>query len=221
MKKVGIIHSGIVTYDAIKTEFQKLDPTIELVNIIDDSLLNETISCKGITKAVIARMSQYALSCQAQGCQILLNQCSSIAQGVDVIEEMLDIPYVKIDQPMAKKAVELGYKIALVATVETTLLPSENLLKEEARKLGKEVEITRFLADGVLETYLKNKNIEEHNLAIMKVIEQASLQNDVIVLAQGSMHTLIPLCKGIKIPVLTSLHLGVEQIINYFKEDNQ
>ena len=45
---------------------------------------------------------------------------------------------------------------------------------------------------------------------VIGTIEKAAVENDVVVLAQGSMTVIEPLLKGIEKPVLTSPRLGVE-----------
>ena len=57
----------------------------------------------------------------------------------------------------------------------------------------------------------KEKNREKHDRLVLDRLKQAEKENDVIVLAQGSMITLEPHLGQIAIPVLTSPRLGVEK----------
>lgn len=63
---------------------------------------------------------------------MILNQCSSVGEVVDVAGQTIGIPYVRVDMPMAQKAVELGERITVVATVRSTLGPSVRLVKRAA-----------------------------------------------------------------------------------------
>ena len=49
---------------------------------------------------------------------------------------------------MAEKAVATGNKIAVVATVASTLKPSCNLVESAAKDVGRKVEIIPELVDG-------------------------------------------------------------------------
>ena len=52
---------------------------------------------------------------------------------------------------------------------------------------------------------------EKHDRLVLDLLKQAEKENDVIVLAQGSMITLEPYLSEIAIPVLTSPRIGVEK----------
>ena len=56
---------------------------------------------------------------------------------------------------------------------------------------------------------MKEKNREKHDMLVLELLKQAEKENDVIVLAQGSMITMEPLLPQISVPVLTSPRLGV------------
>ena len=60
---------------------------------------------------------------------------------------------------MAKKAVELGNKIGVIATVKSTMLPSCNLIKRKAVEANKDVEVIEYLVDGALDILMNEKNV--------------------------------------------------------------
>ena len=93
---------------------------------------------------------------------------------------------------MAEKAVELGSKIAVVATVASTMKPSCNLVRTKAKEAGKDVVVDEFLVDGALDILMKEKNQEKHNQLCLETIRKASVNHDVVVLAQGSMTVVLP-----------------------------
>ena len=49
---------------------------------------------------------------------------------------MIKTPVLKIDEAMAEEAVKLGRKIAVVATVASTVGPSSRLVKSKAKEAG-------------------------------------------------------------------------------------
>ena len=218
-KKVGVIHTFLYSVEDIKKIFSEKLPEVEMVNIIDDSLLAEALANKGLTPGIIRRICQYAIQAEAMGCELILNQCSSVGEAADVAQSMIKIPYVKIDQPMAEEAVRLGTNIAVIATAISTIEPSSRLVERMAAKVGKEVKVNRCFATGAYEALLVEGNREKHNQILIDTIKKAAEENDVIVLAQGSMYHLVPLLTDIKIPVLTSLETGVEQIRKYLELD--
>lgn len=211
-KKVAVIHTFLYSVEDLKKLFSEKLPEVEMVNIIDDSLLQEALANKGVTPLIRRRMVQYALQAEAMGCDAILNQCSSVGESADYVQELLTIPYVKIDEPMARKAVSLGSRIAVIATASSTVGPSSRLVEQAAHEQNKEVSVTPCFVEGAYEALLLEGNREKHNQLIIDRIKKEEKQNDVIVLAQGSMYHLLPLLKDIKIPVLTSFETGVEQL---------
>ena len=114
--RVGVVHTFLYSVEDIKAQFKKQLPEVEMLNIIDDSLLEEALINKGLTPSIISRMSDYFRNLQDLGCSCILNQCSSVGESADSAAKMLSIPIVKIDGPMAKEAATLGSHIAVIAT---------------------------------------------------------------------------------------------------------
>ena len=102
----------------------------------------------------------------------------------------------------------------MVATVATTTGPSVRLIENEARKMGKDVEVELHLVKDAMMILIEKGDVETHNKMVLHEVELAAENADVVVLAQGSMTVLLPLLGHIKKPVLSSPRLGVE----YLKE---
>lgn len=213
--RVGVVHTFLYSVEDIKAQFRAQLPEVEMINIIDDSLLEEALANGAATHDVAARMCDYYQNLQDLGCVCALNQCSSVGECSDVAGQMIKIPVFKIDRPMAKKAAELGERIAVIATACSTVEPSSRLVETEAAKLGKKVTVDRCFVEGAYDFLLKTGDKARHNQMVVERVEQAAMDHDVIVLAQGSMYHLMPLLSHIKVPVLTSLESGVAQIREY------
>lgn len=210
--RVGVVHTFLYSVEDIKEQFRKYLPEVEMINIIDDSLLEEALANEGITPGIISRMCDYYTNLQELGCVCCLNQCSSVGEASDVAGRLLQIPIVKIDAPMARQAVKLGSRIAVIATAISTVEPSSRLVEEKAREAGKEVTVNRCYVEGAYDFLLKTGDKQKHNEMVTAKVREAAKENDVIVLAQGSMYHLLPLLTDVKVPVLTSLESGVAQI---------
>ncbi len=215
--RVGIVHTFLYSVEDIKEQFKKYLPDVEMINIIDDSLLEEALQNKGLTPGIISRMSDYYQNLQDLGCAVALNQCSSVGESADVAAEMCTMPILKIDGPMAKKAAELGSKVAVIATAISTVEPSSRLVEAKAKEMGKDVTVSRCYVEGAYEMLLKTGDRDAHNKMVIAKVEEAAKTHDVIVLAQGSMYRLVPMLSHITVPVLTSLETGVEQIKDFLK----
>lgn len=208
-KKVAVVHTSAVSLKVLNDLFATIIPEAEIFNIIDDSLLAEVKTAGHPTPFLIKRMCCYYQLAEESAADLIFNQCSSVGEAADIAALTISTPVLKVDEAMARKAVELGSRIAVVATVASTVAPSCRLVEKMAKEAGKAVEVKSCLVDGALEILMK-EGPEKHNQMVIAKVEEAEKNADVIVLAQGSMIVLEPLLSHIKIPVLTSPRLGVE-----------
>ncbi len=211
MKKiVAIIHTSPVSMKELNDLFAEIVPEAQVYNIMDDSLLKEVSTVGHVTPGIVKRMAAYAQQAEAIGADLIFNQCSSVAEAMDIVRNMISRPILKIDQAMAEKAVTLGEKIAVVATVASTAGPSSRLVQTAAHAAGKNIHVKTVLVDGALNVLMSGDRAA-HNKMVLQAIEKAEKDADVIVLAQGSMTVLLPELAHIKKPVLASPRLGVER----------
>ncbi len=211
-KKVAVIHTSFVSVNELKELFKEIMPQVEMVNIVDDSLLAEVKAHGSITPGIVKRICTYAMQAEALGADAILNQCSSVGEAVDVARNMIRIPYIKVDEAMAEEAVKIGGKVSVIATVASTMGPSVRLIKNTAIKMDKKIEVKECLVDGALDVLMKEGNQEKHNRMVLGEIEKVEAESDVVVLAQGSMTVLLPQLQHIQKPVLTSPRLGVQHV---------
>jgi len=211
-KSIAIVQTSAVSSAELKALCTELMPNVKVHQIIDDSLIQEVNANGGPTTGVKRRMFNYYQQAQSLGVDLILNQCSSVGEVADLIKPFVDVPVVKIDEAMARKAVSLGKKIAVIATVETTVGPSCRLVEAMAKEAGKEIVIEKHLVAGAMMKLINEGDVEGHNKMVLGEVEEAAKSNDVIVLAQGSMTVLLPLLKHIDKPVLSSPRLGVEYV---------
>ena len=211
MKKIVMIHTSPVSLNDLKELVKEKMPDVELVNIIDDSLLEEVKGNGGLTPAIISRMMTYVQTAASLKPDLIFNQCSSVGEAFDIAKKCTDIPTLKIDEAMAEKAVSLGKKLAVIATVASTMKPSCNLVRTKAKEAGKEVEVKEYLVNGALDILMKEKNVEKHNQLVLNEINKACEECDVVVLAQGSMTAILPYLKETSKPVLTSPEMAIDR----------
>lgn len=211
MKTVVVIHTGPATVQPLKQQFQEILPDIRVVNIMDDSLLNDVMDAGHLTEAVSGRILSYMQLGEKMGAVALLNACSSVGEAVGFARTAIGVPIIKIDDTMAEKAVALGYKIGVVATVKTTLEPTVRLIRTKALAVGKDIEIVEALAEGAFQSLLDGKP-ELHDEVVKRTIETLAEKVDVVVLAQVSMARLVPRLANMKVPVLSSPQSGVQAV---------
>jgi len=211
MKTVVVVHTGPATVQPIKQQFQAILPDVRVVNLMDDSLLNDVIAAGHLTDAVSGRILSYMRMGEEMGACAVLNACSSVGEAATAARAHIAIPIVKIDESMAEVAVAHGPRIGVVATVRTTLEPTVRLIRAKAAAQQRTVEVVEALAEGAFQALLDG-HTERHDGIVTRTIASLSGQVDVIVLAQASMARLIPALTGLGVPVLSSPRSGVEAL---------
>jgi Asp/Glu/hydantoin racemase len=182
-----------------------------LVHIIDDSLLPEVRS-HGVTPAVRKRLTLYALAAEATGAAALLNCCSSISETAALLRQVIGLPVVQVDEPMAEAAVRSGRRIGVFATLESTMEPSSELVRRVARERGQEVSVRAYLCDGAF-ARLQSGDAEGHDELLAQALRKAAGEIDAAVLAQASMaRAETRLARELPIPVFGSLRLAVLRV---------
>lgn len=208
-KKLTILHTTLATTTTIPVMIRELYPDeFDIVNVLDDSLLND-IKCSGrMSASVIERFIQYACIAKNNGSDALLLACSSLGKAADIARELLDIPLYKIDEPMADQAVESGNNILVLGTVKSTLEPTSDLIR--SKRKSQEQSVTCILIPDVFELYEIDR--ERHDQKIAEVIQEHWNTYDVIVLAQASMANAIQYITQGREKIVTSLPLGLKQL---------
>lgn len=208
-KKLTILHTTFATTTTIPAMIRELYPDeFDIVNVLDDSLLND-IKCSGrMSASVIERFIQYACIAKNNGSDALLLACSSLGKAADIARELLDIPLYKIDEPMADQAVNSGNNILVLGTVKSTLEPTSDLIR--SKRKSQEQSITCILIPDVFELYEIDR--EQHDQRIAEVIQEHLNTYDVIVLAQASMANAIQYITQGREKIVTSLPLGLQQL---------
>jgi hypothetical protein len=211
-KTVFAIHSGPVLVDVLRKLFPELLPEVRLVNVVDDSLLADVRAAGGLTPSVTRRVIGYGTLAEASGANAIFSCCSSVGEAADMLAKTVNIPVVKIDERMAEQAVARGSRIGVVATVETTLEPTERLIQRKATESNKKIATRRYLAKRAFESLMAGDS-GKHDALVLAEIRHAMSENEVVVLAQGSMARLLPMIPSdASARVLSSPRSGIEAL---------
>lgn len=212
---VVAVHTGPVTVAPLNTLAPELLPGVRLVNLVDDSLLKDTMAAGAPTPAVIRRLSQYMLIGQDMGADLILNCCSSVGEAAEVAARLLDVPMLKIDQAMAEAAVGRARRIGVCATVQTTLDPTARLIERSAATANKEIAVVRRLCEGAFDALLAG-DTARHDAIVAEHLTALAREVDLIVLAQVSMARVADgLGDAVSCPVLSSPRLGLERVAQH------
>lgn len=185
VKKLAILHTTPVTIPVMKALIRDRMEQIEIINLLDDSILPELNAAGRITEEVRNRIACMMRMAKMAEAKAILCACSSVGGVVEEIGRTADLPVYRIDEPMAEEAIGYG-RIGVAATLASTIEPTTELVRRKAAQKGREpmVECLVIKEAGAL---LNAGKEAEYNELVRKELERLAGSNDVVVLAQASM----------------------------------
>lgn len=212
-KTLGLIHTSATLVPVFQELCKQYIPHVQVFNIVDDSLIKNVIKCGELKPDTARRVVDYAASAEAAGADFIMYTCSSIGAAVETAATLMGVPVLRVDEPMADKAVHTGSKIGVIATLPTTLMPTIDLVKRRAMAAGKQVEVVSRLCEGAFEA-LMNGDAARHDAMVADALKQLSAQVEVIVLAQASMARVVDTLSDTekKVPILSSPGIAVQHL---------
>jgi Asp/Glu/hydantoin racemase len=216
MPNVVLIHTVAGLENVFGPLCEEVAPGLAPRHVVDESLLSETIEAGALTDEVRARFRAHAERARAEGADVIMLTCSSVGPAADDLEGALGVPVLRVDEAMAERAVALGDRIGVAATLPTTLDPTAGLVRRAAERAGKAVTVTTELASGAFQA-LKGGDAARHDALVMDALRALAGRVDAIVLAQASMARALAGAESVeadgrRVPVLTSPRLGMERL---------
>jgi Asp/Glu/hydantoin racemase len=213
MKKLALVHTSATLIPVFQELCSELLPDVQVFNIVDDCLVKNIIAAGSLTPTIAKQVVSYVQSAQLGGADQVLVTCSSIGAAVETAATLSDIPVLRVDQPMADKAVAMGTKIGVIATLPSTLLPTSDLVERRAKLAGKNIELKAVLCEGAFDALMAG-NAAKHDEMVAAALKELSTQVDVILLAQASMARVVgTLAEADKIvPILASPRIAIEHL---------
>lgn len=215
MTTITFIH----TVPSLPVTFERLahdlDPDLEIRHVTDESLLADAIEAGAVPAGTEARLAGRVRTALEDGADLVVVTCSSMGGATQAIAAREGWPLERIDVAMADRAVELGRRIAVLATLPSALEPTAALVRARAGARGGAIELVPRLAEGAFAA-LQAGDPERHDALVRAAIRSVLREVDVIVLAQASMGRVIDSlgAEAAVTPILVSTELGVARVID-------
>lgn len=216
MPNVVLIHTVEGNVKVFGDLLQEIAPDLPVTHVVDEPLLGDTIAAGALTGDVRRRFRARAEAAKQDGADLIVLTCSSVGPSADGLSDELGVAVLRIDEAMAARAVELGPRVGVAATLPTTLGPTADLIMRAAERLSQPVEVSTRLAEGAFQA-LRGGDGDRHDTLVRDALRELALGVDVIVLAQASMARAVNGAESIDVqdravPILTSPRLGVERL---------
>lgn len=180
---------------------------VRAINIMDDSLLAESLEHGGPTDAVIERMGLYVQAAVLAGADVIMSSCTTMGKAIERARTSCPVPLFNIDEPMGRAAVALGKRIGILATVPTSAPATRRLLEREAQAQGRSIEIETVIDQPAFAALLADDRAE-HDRRVHAEMDRLAERVDVIVLGQISLAQIQHRPAGV--PVLQVGYSGFE-----------
>lgn len=213
-KTLALVHTSATLVPVFARLCQEKLPNVDTFNIVDDGLVRAIRMRGSLTAAIARRVASYLASAEAGGADYVLVTCSSIGPAVEAAAPFIGVPVLRVDQPMADRAVQIGIRIGVVATLATTLDPTAELVRRRAVLADKRITLTARLCEGAFEA-LMSGDTAQHDAKVAEALKELAQQVDVIVLAQASMARVVETLAEAdrRVPILVSPALAIEHLI--------
>lgn len=206
---IAFLHTASTHVDVFEGLLGELAPALRQRHVVDASLLDDACKEVQISSNLFDRIHAAMHTAANTGARVVVCTCSTIGGVAESAGQGHHYQSMRVDRPMAEKAVRCGPNVLVVAALASTLAPTCELLRDAARHAQAEIETTEKLCPGAWELFLAGDTDAYHRRVADTLVDSAR-DADVIVLAQASMAGALAYCKSLGIPVLSSPRLGVQ-----------
>lgn len=212
--KIALIHTVQSVLATFGDRVKEALGDVKINNTLDEFLASDAADRGGeFTVGNMNRLFSIVKCAEMEEPDAIVVTCSTLSPTIEKIRPFIRVPLITIDEAMIKKAAEIGGRITILATAESTIRPTRSKLLSEVKKLGKEVDLNVLCCTEAYDA-IRAGDKELHD----EVLKRQALeikQQDVVILAQASMaHMEEALEKIIGCTVLSS----PKQCINQLKE---
>jgi hypothetical protein len=211
-KSLALLHTSPVHIATFSRLLAELDPSISARHIVEEDLLNTARAAGHITPALEQRIASAVSDAGAPDDTVVLCTCSTIGGSAEAAGARAGQAVLRVDRPMAERAVALGSRILVAAALASTLTPTHELILDAASRAGKPIELTELLCTPAWALF-EAGDLAGYAQAIAEALRAGAGDAEVIVLAQASMATAALLCADMGLPILSSPRLGLEAAI--------
>jgi Asp/Glu/hydantoin racemase len=212
-KRLGLLHTSATLVPIFEQLCKAKLPNVAVFNLVDDSLIKDVIVHGHLRPQTARRVTQLVAAAEDAGADFILVTCSSIGAAVETAATLASVPVLRVDQPMADRAVKTAKRVGVIATLPTTLEPTADLIRRRAAAANRDIELTARLCEGAFDA-LMSGDAATHDAMVAAALRELSSQVDVITLAQASMARVVDTLSENErsTPILVSPPLAVDYL---------
>lgn len=207
---IGFLHTADVHTATFTDLVNEMAPQLGSSHVVDPTLLADAQARDGVDPELRARL-RGRLGEAAVDAGVVVCTCSTISGAAELLGDQIGVPVIRVDRPMAERAVEIGPRIAVVAALASTIVPTTALIRSVATASARAVELTEVLCAAAWESFAAG-DVDAYLDAVAAAVGAIAVPVDVVVLAQASMAAAADRVHA-SVPILSSPRLAVEAAI--------
>ncbi len=212
---IGFLHTAGVHAATFESLLRQADPLMSAVHLVDQSLLDEARASDDAAHLQI-RVATALRALATLGAERIVCTCSTIGGIAETVGIEVGLSVIRVDRPMAQRAVALNGAVLVVATLESTMEPTLALINDEACRASAALEIHHIIVEGAWVSF-EAGDIDSYHDRIETAVRLACEAGgvDLVVLAQASMAGAVGRLHDLGIPILASPACAIEYVLEH------
>ena len=212
MKRILLIHTVQVMYLSFEKQLRAaLDSEVKIDNLLDTFFASNTNEIGYFSQANMDRLYLTLKSAELTGADVIAVICSTLTPRVEQMAPLFPTPIVTIDGRLGQAAVAKGDRIQVLASAQSALGPTMDLVRKAADEAGRSVSVEGEHNPKAFASMMSG-DLTIHDEEIVRMAGDVR-DKDVIVFAQGSMAHMAQKAQEVAgIPVVTAPALCIAQI---------
>jgi hypothetical protein len=213
---IGFLHTAASHVDTFTRLVRDADAFVPLRHAVHPGLLAAARQVGADRNGVRPGVEQALRPLTEAGARVVVCTCSTLGPAAEEARVAGGTIVMRVDRPMAERAVALGRRIAVVAALCATVEPTRALLFDAASRAGRTIEVRDVLCEDAW-THFERGETTRYLHAIEDAIVEHMGAVDVVVLAQASMAPAAERFTASRVPVLASPRLAVEAALDVYR----
>lgn len=209
---IAFLHTSsthVATFDTLVAE---LAPWLLVRHHVQEDLLHGARRLGAEDPGLAGRVHRAVHDAAGAGARLVACTCSTIGGLAEATPTGGSFIAARIDRAMANEAVLLGPDILVLAALDSTLAPTQALVRDSASRLQRDVRVTTQTVPDAWRLFERG-DMDGYAVCIAEAARRSLPGPSVIVLAQASMAGAEQLLESTGVPVLSSPRLGVAAAI--------
>jgi hypothetical protein len=209
---VAFLHTSPVHVETFERLVQEEAPGTTTRHAVAEELLRDAQATSADDPALVARVQRAMVEAAGDGAAVVVCTCSTLGAAAERMRAGERFVAMRVDRPMADRAVGSGSRLRIVAALASTLAPTQRLLLESAEALGRTVTIDSMLVTDAWRHFERGER-DAYLACIAAAVRRAATDVDALILAQASMAEAGDDLANLGVPVISSPRLGVQAAI--------